>query len=149
MNPLIGVVIGGQEVALLVAILVIVVLVSRDIVRAFFKVDDRLEDLRRLAGELAKLFAANDMPHVATIATDASVGDLTAAIGHSKLLLAQMQDPRQAALLLENMFAAQLPKRLNDAKERGAVLKAFTDWIAANPDAAKAAGIAITVPPLV
>jgi hypothetical protein len=147
MSPLFGLTVAPEHVAIAVLAVILTALVVRDLVRAFFRVDDKLEEIHRLFARLTKLLTLRHMPHVATVTEALSVGDLTGAIGEAKLLLRQLEDPKQSAAMLDEMFMAELPDRLASLPSRPLVLKTLGDWAVANPEAVKAAGLAIAILP--
>ena len=145
MTPIFAFTLAPTTLAIAVLAVIVVALVARDLVRWLFKVDDKLEEMHRLFAELNTLLTQHNMPHLAKVAEAFSVGDISGAVGEIKLLVKQLKDPKQAAAMLDTMFAAELPARLNSVVGRALVLKTVGDWAIANPQLVKAAGLAITL----
>ena len=96
--------------------------------------------------ELSSLLTQHGMPHSAKIFECLAVEDLPGAFTECKYLLRALRDPKQAAAVLDSVFASELPLALSDAARRSAVVKTIGDWIAANPAMATAAGLLLATP---
>ena len=143
MNPLFALSLAPEHVV----IIVLAGLVAVGAISFFFRTDVALIAKRRKLIELNTVLSAHAMPHLGRIAECLAVGDLAGAFSEAEYLLRQMNDPKQAAALIDAMFYAELPNQLADLGGRAQVLKTIGDWAVANPDLVKAAGLLITALP--
>ena len=132
--------IGPKEIL----IVVLGAIAAVALVKLAFRVEDRFIAIRRELIALSGVLSKHGLPHLAKITESLAVGDIAQTCKEVEWLLRQMQDPKMAASLLDQVFTTQLGDQLADAGQRAVLLKKIADFAAANPTLVKAAGLAIT-----
>jgi hypothetical protein len=136
-----GLILGPERVALVV----MTVLAAIGLVTVIYRARDKFAHLRRDFLALSTVLTQHGLKHLGKIAECLAVDDLPGAFAEARYLRKQLEDPKLAAVLLDDVFTQQLSAKLGSAGDRTAVLKLLSDWAIANPEAVKAAGLAITI----
>jgi hypothetical protein len=116
---------------------------------AIYALANLLKKARRLHTEeleISQFFGALGWTHLAHLFAALSNRDWPTAVGEFKLLARTLHDPAQRATLITSAVTHALPAVLSDVASRAPAVKALSDWIAANPEAAAKAGLAVVAP---
>jgi hypothetical protein len=125
-----------------VVILVLSAIAVCAVVALVARFRSKLADAKREWLELSSLLAQYGMTHLSRVLECLAVEDLPGAFKECEYVLRQLRDPKQAALMLDNVLKSELPLALADTGRRAAVVTAISAWITANPALATAAGLA-------
>ena len=97
------------------------------VTRTALRVDDRVEDKKRLALNLATWTAANGLPTLSQILSDFAINDLSGVVSGIKNLNAIVSNPESARDSLNSFLRVQLDKKLATAEGRQELVRYVED----------------------
>ena len=107
---------------------VLAVIAGVAVVRAFYRVDDRTEDRRKMAIELSNRFSALGLTMLAEFFTDYAVGDYSGCIGQVKRMYRVMADPEEREKAFDRVFRGLFAARVKDAATRAELRRQIDEF---------------------
>jgi len=120
-----------SQVVIVILAGVATVLVARE----FLRKDTAFEQKQRAMIKLSALLQKLGFKKLAEIAECVAIKDWSGVYAKAKVLVEQMEDPKQGALILEENFFEQLPVRLANVENRLRIYKVVDEYKKNNPEA--------------
>lgn len=100
--------------------------------KLLFKTDEKIEERRRHAANIAVELKAQGMNHIPELLVDYSVGDYSGLMSRLKSWYEFMRDDGQRRAFFQTFLETQLKLALTDDTRRQKVLDAVDEWRAAD-----------------
>ena len=126
---------GLQITCVVLAVIAVVAVIS-----LLFRIDDKVEKRRKMAGDLAGVLKEEGYDHCAEVATAYSVGDYSGFFQGLRHLVQELLNPNTRMALLAKPFLKQFENALKDPEKRADLRKKLDAAEAAVASAAKAVG---------
>lgn len=97
------------------------------ITKTGLKVDDRIEERRRLAIQLAQWTSANGLPAVSQLLSSYAVSDYSGVVSQVRSLSDIISNPDTSRDAVTSFLKVQLGKRLDTAEGRAEIIKFVED----------------------
>ena len=129
-----------------VTLLVLAAITAVALVKALWRGEDKLVQLRTIAAQLSTGLTKFYQTAAANFFAAVSVGDIPKATKEGEWIVRQLANPKTAMAMLGEDWISALPAILADGTLGPQALKGFASYVAANAAAAKAAGLTYSAP---